>query len=523
VEDAVTGRLGFCLLLVASMLLIPPAAARAEPPGSITWTVDHHKKTITAAVQLYLFSACSGFEGNSLHPLTAACSGGRGKVTQELADRIKGQIESIWNNGYHYKCYRLIVVANVKVGSDAQHIDADRIGVRIDPSAVAIRSYVEGHSTTNWSSNDPADRVDPYNGGSFGGSIWDDTPYAPTSTWAHEFGHILGLSDYYEEKTGLPKPGAPIDLMTVSGLTSISQESIDRVVERNRDRLFEADGTKVNLEDLVCEPRFMATFKAGQIEYIASNLQDSIVDPPCSRAAVTHSTSQEVNVESQKVEIRVVDAPEVQPMGYLLVASFDVLLAASGLSGGGRPNVAVGMFDLPITVAVTRDNNTPAKGAVPAVLDIPFKECPGGDGSRGSPPPRDCGARSYPAWLAMALQGTEDVWPVQSSVPKILKDLGYSSTRLDRLYKNCSGPSPWPGAFADVDGATQILGRLPPLATLQQVASDWAVDGTPGRVEINGSAEVQSNEPGTLIAQKLEWTLTLCPLDAKNNTPPACP
>jgi hypothetical protein len=518
----VTRRLGVCLLLVASILLIPPAAVRAEPAGSITWTVDHHKKTITATVQLYLFSACSSFEPNQLHPLAAACSGGRGQVTQDLANRMKAQIESIWNKGYHYKCYRLIVVANIKVGTDAQHIDADRIGIRIDPSAVAIRSYVDGHSTTNWSSNDPADRVDPYNGGSFGGSIWDDDPYAPTSTWAHEFGHLLGLSDYYQEGSGLPKPGAPIDLMTISGITSISQESIDRVVERNRDRLVEPDGTKVNLEDLVCEPRFMATFTAGQIEYIASNLQDSIVDPPCPRNAVTSSRSQELNVESQKVEIRVVEAAEVQPMGYLMVASFDVLAAASGLSGGSRPNVAVGMFDIPITVAVTRDVNRPAKGAVPAVLDIPNRTCAGGD-TGASPPPKDCGVRNYPAWLAMTLQGAEDLWPVPSSIPNILKDLGYSSTRLDRLYKNCSGPSAWPGAFADQSGVTEILGRLPPFATLQQVASDWAVDGTPGRVEIKGSAELQLNEPGTLIAQKFEWTLTLCPLDDKNNTPPGCP
>jgi hypothetical protein len=132
--------------------------------------------------------------------------------------------------------------------------------------------------------------------------------------------------------------------------------------------------------------------------------------------------------------------------------------------------------------------------------------------------------RKYPAWVAMSQRGADQLWPIGSSLPAILKDIGYSSPRLDRLYKNCSGPTPWPGAFADNEtGATMTLGKLPPLATLTKLANDWSLDGKPGKIEIDGRADLNQSQPGNLTNDSYAWTLTICPLNKDGQPPPDCP
>jgi hypothetical protein len=527
----VSRRLTSALLIVMLFGAAVAPAADARIAGAVTWTVDQSKKTITVVAQLTLYSGCSGGHGTEPKAnLARACTGTPPKVTPDVAAQIKARIERVWNHNYRYRCYKLIFIVDINTVPDPDLIADGRIGIRIDPSPVALRSWVHTNSNdkANWGSNDPADRLEPENGGNE--STWfSQELHNGIETFAHEFGHVLGLHDYYFDAPdedgnveAVKYPLAPDDLMA-NAKSKISQETINRVLERNSDNLVDTKGNKLGLDDLVCDPGFIAFFSADQVEYGASNIMDSVVDPPCSRAAETSSIDQSLKVDGEKVGLRVVEAPE-SPLGYVLVPEFDVLTLQGGLRGGGRASGAVGMFDIPITVRVERGNSRPARAAVPAVIDIPFRACPGGDVGH-SPEPNDCGARQFPSWLAISQQGNRELWPVGSSLPFALADLGYQSPRLDLLYKRCSGPKPWPGGFVDQNqpGTTIKRGRAPSRETLASVWTHWVSDGTPDKVTITGSAEWKFNVPGTLVDDWFDWTLTLCPVTKDGDTPPDCP
>jgi hypothetical protein len=386
----------------------------------------------------------------------------------------------------------------------------------------AVRSYVESSFgslsfSDHWQSNDPADRFVPDNG-LLVPTTWGYPPAHP-HTYAHEFGHVLGLDDQYVEGTWEPKPGAPSDLMWSSNTRFIDQSTVNRVVERNSDRLYDSGGKQLSLDDLTCEPQFRVTLKADQVEYDSSN----VVDPPCTVIPITSSKDQSLKIDSSApVDVRIVDVPEQGPGSYAIVPNFDVLTLQNSLTPGIRPPTAAGLFDMPINVQVTRRNDQPARAAVPALRTDPQTFCPGGSPG-GSPIPKDCGVRSYDAWVAMEERSGSELWPVGSSLPSTLKDLGYSQARLDKLYKNCYGHTPWPGAFVDEAGGTVNAGKLPPLDQLKKVSTDWLTDGVPGKVEIEGTAELKANQPGTLIDDWFDWTLTFCPLNKDRETPPDCP
>lgn len=520
IRRAVTTLLAACLVVGA----IGAQPAVAAPPGSITWTVDHHKKTITARISLQIYSGCSGDPYGSAASQAKACKQTSATVTTDLANTIKAKVESVWNKGLHYKCYRLIVLVDVSLAPDRGHLDPGRIGVRMDPSANGIRSWVdtEHNDTTKWQSNDPADRLEPENGAAHE-TTWSVNP-GWLDTYAHEVGHVLGLHDTYTWSrdangniTYKDVPGAPKDLM--NGGLGVDQTTLDRLVERNGNQMVDADGSPVDLKDLHCEAAFLVDFSAKQNEYGASNLQDSIVDPPCSRAPFTSSTSQDLHVNSDKVEVRVIEDPSL-PLGYVLVPGFDVLTLQNGMSGGGRAAGATGLFDVPIVVDMTRFHSQPASGDIPPVFDFQDKPCAGGDGGNGQRKD-DCGGRTYRAWIAMSQNGSE-LWPANSSLPTTLRDLGYSEPRLELLYKSCSGPRPWPGAIADQAHAVKKPGRMPALAALQKVSDDWRASGTPGSLEITGTASVDWVDPGHLDKDDYLWILTLCPLNNDGVPSPDC-
>ena len=510
---------------------VPMVARAAVGAGALTWTVDQKKNTITVSghLQIYLgpciqntaqAGGAEGGPGSTGRDCTATAA--------QIGQAMKRDIESTWN-GHFYKCYRLIVQVDVTATTSRFSVDPNRIGVRVDRSVETIRSWVEPTwgskvdmiTGDNWQSNDPADRVNVDNG-TLHPTTWAYPPGAP-HTYAHEFGHVLGLDDQYVEGTWGPKPGAPSDLMWSTQTSFIDQTTIDRVVERNRDRLFDTQGKALDLSDLVCEPQFRVTFSGDQAEYGASNIMDSIVNPPCSRLPITGSQDQSLRIDSTApVDVHVVEAQSQAPLGYLLVPNFDVLTVQNGLTGGGRGGAAVGLFDMPVKVQVTRHNSQPASGDVPAVLDIPIQACPGGSPG-GSGPLNDCGIRTYNAWLAMSERNGNALWPIGSSLPTILRDIGYSQVRLDKLYQSCSGPTPWPGAFVDESGGTVVAGPLPTLDQLTQVWKDWVTDGKANKIEIDGSAELKTNQPGTLANDWFKWTLTLCPLDKDGQVPPDCP
>jgi hypothetical protein len=511
------------LVLMAGAHLIPARAA-AAPSGSVTWTVDHQKKTITALVRLQIYSGCSGNPMGDEEDQAGACVGEGSQVTQFLADKIKGSAERIWNQGYHFRCYRLKVIVDVKLAADRGSVDPDRLAIRIDPSAVRIRSFVNGESNAErWNSEDPRDRVDPSNGGDI--STWTEDAQGHFShTYAHELGHVLGLEDTYLDATdpvtgktkSVPIVGAPHDLM--NGGEGIDQKTVDLLIKRNSDRLTDKDGNSVDLNDLRCEPSFMASFRASQNEYGASNVSNSLAHTPCSRAPFTSSTTQRMTVDGDRAEVRAVEGGSAA--GYVLVPAFDAMTVQGGMSGGGRAAGAVGLFDVPIAVDLFRTHSQPADGDIPPVLDLPDDACPGGD-SPGPTQRPDCGHRDYRAWLALKQDGL-DLWPVPSSLPVTLRDIGYSQPRLDKLYNQCPGPWPWPGTVGEEPHAVKHPGRLPTFAALQQVYDDWVGQGKPGRFEITGTADVDWVEAGDYQKSDFTWELKLCPIDNEGVVAPGC-
>jgi hypothetical protein len=233
------------------------SAYAAIPQGAIKWTLDHRAKTITIAVKLEIYPTCDDDTGYC-------------KVDSVMADSIKKQILRIWNRGAHYKCYELKFEVDITLGTDRFNIAADRVGVRIDQSPTPIRSYVHGVGWLfgEWDSDDPADKVVPTNEALFV-TTWAFPP-ARATTYAHEFGHVLGLHDTYEDEGGhsVPIPGAPLDLMN-SPTSAISQETYDRLVKRSG---------VVKDSDLQCG--FTAVFSADDIAIpsLAGNATDNTLD-----------------------------------------------------------------------------------------------------------------------------------------------------------------------------------------------------------------------------------------------------
>jgi hypothetical protein len=110
--------------------------------------------------------------------------------------------------------------------------------VRFDEqAAVGFRSNVNGVGEGSWDSDDPGDKVVPANDW-LTPTTWDSTQ-GNAHTYAHEFGHIIGLSDTYEDRLTLhgwvsePIPGAPVDVMSGGDLGNVEQATIDRLVKRS--------------------------------------------------------------------------------------------------------------------------------------------------------------------------------------------------------------------------------------------------------------------------------------------------
>ncbi len=151
----------------------------------------------------------------------------------------------MWNRngkGYRYKCYRLIFEVDVKVDNSANRftVPSDRVGVRIDKTSVNFRSFVSvAPGRGAWDSNDPADRTNPDNRAT-SPTTWayPPRPGEGNTLYAHEFGHVIGLDDAYDDVTkngqvvSQDKPGAKHDLMSTGG-PDIDQTTIDRLIMRS--------------------------------------------------------------------------------------------------------------------------------------------------------------------------------------------------------------------------------------------------------------------------------------------------
>ena len=514
------------LLIALLPLLGLPDEARAQT-GFVTWTVNHSAKTITVKAKVAVFDTpCAPTAGG------AGAGGSCSTPMSDIVRQIKGDIEGIWNDaargGRYYRCYRLIFVVDVVVVPGRSAVPGDRVAIRIDRSTQSIRSRTQAKGfttrfTNTYLSNDPADRTEPTNEK----SVPSEFAFPPVGLheYAHEYGHILGLDEGYDRETHELVPGAPNDLMFDENHTTIAQATIDRLVERNRDRLRDRQSRPVDLDDLVCDLRYRATLKATDIDYAASNLRIEMSGPGCDPPQTitqSSSTHQSMFVTSQPVVLHVVDAPAVGFLEYSLAAVPDVLRALWGLDLQFREHATETAFAVPVTIRVSRENHQPARGARPPARTTEAGACSKGEEDR-RPPPDDCGSRTFKAWMAMVQQGLDELWTSSAPVPLHLQELSLSPARDQRLYENCPGPALWPGSLVEDRGTVVTRGKLPLKAELERVAREWTADHTPGRFVIVGSAHLDTVEPGRLRDHRYVWTLTLCPMDKDGVTPPDCP
>jgi hypothetical protein len=228
-------RLGLALLVAVVGLAVPETpVVRAAPtrvpsvapmvrssvvpatpvyPAAVDMTVDYAAKTITVTARIDFYQ-----------------SGGT-RVSQSTIDAIVAAIEAAWN-GHKFKCFNVIVHVNataIQVRSGAR---PDAVDIRLDSSRLRALSRVVGTGTGNFLSDDPADRVQPGRDLSDpNGTTWGR--YTDPAVWPHEFGHVLGLDDNYDQADNSQVlPGARRDMMFSQGL-EVSAEMITRVVRRN--------------------------------------------------------------------------------------------------------------------------------------------------------------------------------------------------------------------------------------------------------------------------------------------------
>jgi hypothetical protein len=210
-------RLALIVALTLACAILPTPALGAPPGITIPPKIDHAAKTITFEVKLFLYPACA-------YPPNCP-------VTQKIVEDISSNINDAWNNGLKFKCYTIVIDLRITRGDSRDGL-VDEVGARIDVSPAPIQSQVSTVDGGPWDASGPSDRSLPTNDGQ---TIWGSPPMS-ANTYAHEFGHVLGLDDGYTEVNGdaVDRPGAPLDLMN-SGMhesNAISQETIDRLIGR---------------------------------------------------------------------------------------------------------------------------------------------------------------------------------------------------------------------------------------------------------------------------------------------------
>lgn len=218
--------------LLALALSAAPAAAWAAcahqgsfvPSDAIKWDVDYAKRKITVTVSLafYVAGGCPGAALCEVSPGTIAA------ITQS--------IKSYWS-GQKYKCFEFIVNVQAKSVGDRSDVCDEAIDIGIDHSPINPRAWVTtkapGVDAAAWSSDDPKDRLRAVHSAT-APSQWPAV--GPGGTFAHEFGHILGLHNNYDQTLGgyppRPWPGQEENLMTrIEGV--VTQGMVDRVVKRS--------------------------------------------------------------------------------------------------------------------------------------------------------------------------------------------------------------------------------------------------------------------------------------------------
>jgi hypothetical protein len=240
-------RLLAVAIAAAAILVQPaPASAASRAVEAVTWNVDHARKTITATVRLRIGSACT--RGQMARATTQGpAAAKRCKVGPEIAKAIKDNVDAVWNTGHTFGCYKLKIETDIEVvdelvgavaGSDKT--PDNRAYVAIDQSPAGVRSMVSAHGweDARWDGNTARDAVYPSNG-SAAPSTWKYPQTWERSLYAHEVGHVIGLSDHYEEYRGedgelysRTRAGAATDVMSNVEVTNVDRKTVMRLVER---------------------------------------------------------------------------------------------------------------------------------------------------------------------------------------------------------------------------------------------------------------------------------------------------
>jgi len=208
-----------------------PEAERANP--AITWRVDHPAKTITVSVNLAVF--VDPFPDNDV----------AFAAMQSAAARIEADIRRVWSN-LRFKCYAFIVDPHVRLVGGEGAVRNDEMGIRLDTSVLPAGTHLFRSGRTGsepmrsyvaWESGQEGEVTSdqPHNGSIPTGphaeyrSVWAfmERP----NVYAHEFGHILGLQDFYGAD-GRQRPGTAFDLMFYQTLP-VSPETVTQVIRRS--------------------------------------------------------------------------------------------------------------------------------------------------------------------------------------------------------------------------------------------------------------------------------------------------
>jgi hypothetical protein len=204
------------IALVALVAVNAPAPTAAASGISLPPKLDHNARTVTFEVTLFVYPACSHFY----------CA-----VTPQIVAEIATNIDNAWNNDLTFECYELVFNFQIKTGRDWE-VGPEEIGIKLDRSPAPVQSAVMTIGNSRWNASGASARLQPLSHGSH----WSSPPMNPY-TYAHEFGHVLGLDDGYEVVNDIARdrPGAPHDLMSTGVFDSnyISQETVDRLMSRS--------------------------------------------------------------------------------------------------------------------------------------------------------------------------------------------------------------------------------------------------------------------------------------------------
>lgn len=225
------------VVAIATLFVGVPSFTVAAPSRpkdaveAVKWTVDKPTKTITVEVHLAFFT-------NARIP-----NGREGTVSDRIAF-ITGAILRAWD-GRKFKCYTVRVKLVVRQVDSVDDVNENEVPVELDAAIYPIgdrmvlergggngiqRSYVQPTSGSDeYLSEDSSDAVHPVTGPQAQHSTWH--MFESSRTYAHEFGHILGLDDsYVDDRSGQTRPGAVDDLM--SHRNRIDETTITRVIRR---------------------------------------------------------------------------------------------------------------------------------------------------------------------------------------------------------------------------------------------------------------------------------------------------